>query len=201
MNSILTFITAILSSGIVASIISVSLSDEKERRIFRRTKIEEIYISTATWLKALGKHYIGHVSLANGRITLKQLRELAVNNHDKEIGKYHLNMQMNIKMYEPSIANFLSAVDREREAVNEIISKLINSIEKNQDLSRYPVELNRALDKFDAAASALTAIIIARGAEIGNETGQLTKLFGGASKWANATFGAPIGKFLNRPKN
>ena len=49
MNDFVVIFTSVLSSGVVAAVISALLTEAKERWTLRRSKIEEIYFSGSTW--------------------------------------------------------------------------------------------------------------------------------------------------------
>lgn len=175
MNALFTVFASILSSGVVAAAIGASFNEAKERWLLRRSKIEEIYLSSATWLKHVNAHYLLYLRVCAGKLTYHQALELITKNSDLTIGDQNLRMKMNIKMYEPTLNSLLDAIEHERENVNSIIAKIEQSCSANGDASEFRGALNKQLAAFGAAGDALLAAVVVKGAEIGAEKGQVAR--------------------------
>jgi hypothetical protein len=115
--------------------ISASFSEAKERWLLRRSKIEEIYLSSAAWLKHVNATQLSYLHVCTGRLTYNQVLDLQLKSADTTIGDQNLRMKMNIKMYEPSLVPPLELMQCELEKLNSVISRLTDCCRKNGQAS------------------------------------------------------------------
>jgi hypothetical protein len=87
MNGIAVVFTSILSSGVVAAAISASFSEAKERWLLRRSKIEEIYLRSAKWLRYVDGTFLTYVPVCKGMLTYNQMLDLQKKHTDTAIGE------------------------------------------------------------------------------------------------------------------
>lgn len=98
-----TVLSSVLSSGVVAAIISFSFSEAKERWLLRRSKIEEIYLDASEWAKWASLYFLPAVGVCKGKLTYDQMvsQQLKSSEAAKVQGSKFLRLRMNIYMYEP----------------------------------------------------------------------------------------------------
>lgn len=178
MSNIWIFFGSILSSGVIAAIISASLTDAKERRILRREKIEEIYLNAASWLNTANSSYVPYLRVCEGRLTFDQALDLQIQNPRPEAGEQHLRMVMNIEMYENRLLPVLRAMETRLEQLNEAQHALRNYYADHGEASVFEAPFRERLIAFGKAGDDLRAAIIRRGTEIGQETGTLRRFIG-----------------------
>jgi hypothetical protein len=184
MNGIGVVFTSVLSSGVVAAAISASFNEAKERWLLRRSKIEEIYLSSAAWLKFVQSAYLHYLRVCKGSITYNQALDLQLKHAEKTgsntTGDQNLKMKMNIEMYEPSLVPALRLIEQELKKLNSVVFAIEDCCRKNGQLSEFLRPLDNQLEAFGAAGDALIAAVVLRGAEIGAERGQVTQAY----EWA-----------------
>ena len=163
MNSIAIVFTSVLSSGVVATAISFSFSEAKERWLLRRSKIEEIYLSGAAWLMFVNARFLPYLRVCNGSLTYSQVLDLEIKNADKSIGDQHLKMKMNIEMYERSLVPALRLMEQELEKLNKVRSDLTDCCAKTGQASTFGVPLRNQLLAFVTAGDALKDAAVKRG--------------------------------------
>jgi hypothetical protein len=78
MNNMGVVFTALLSSGVLAAVISVTLNEGKERRLLRRSKIEEIYLNGFVWLRAVDARFLPYLRVCDGKLTYNQALDLEI---------------------------------------------------------------------------------------------------------------------------
>ncbi len=179
MNSAFVVLTAILSSGVVAALISASFTDTKERWVFRRQKIEELYLSAAKWLREVDNHYLVYLRVAKGQLTYNQALDSSLKESGtaKDTGELHLKMQMNIAMYEPSLMTCLRSLEREQRKLNRIIFKIRDLYAEIGDATELFEEYNAQTIKFGNAGDKLKDEIVRRGATIASEPTPVVAIF------------------------
>jgi hypothetical protein len=177
MNNVSVFLASVLSSGVVAGIISFSFSEAKERWILRRSKIEEIYLSAVPWLTFVSNDSLLSLRVCKGTLTYDQMLDLRLKRGSASIGDHHIKMQMNIRMYELSLVPALDSMETELRKLNKLTFAIRDCYEKTGLASEFSDPLNRQLAQFDAASEALKTAIILRGIAIGSEKGQLAQAF------------------------
>lgn len=65
----ITVIITLLTSGLVAGVVTHFLSDQKERRNLMRDKAQELYLHLYEYEKTLGVTYIKHMPLLKGEMS------------------------------------------------------------------------------------------------------------------------------------
>ena len=90
--------------------IGASFNEAKERWLLRRSKIEEIYLSGAAWLRFANASFLPFLDVCNGRLTYNQALDLPIKNADAVCDQF-LKMKMNIEMYERSLIPALRLVE------------------------------------------------------------------------------------------
>ena len=188
MGNLVVVVTTILSSGVIAAIISFSFSEAKERWLLRQSKIEEIYLNAAEWLKSASADYLPAVGVCKGQLTYNQMLDQQLKGQDdaKDSGLKLLRVKMNIYMYEPSLIPFYEQVERERSRTVRLIFAIRDCWEKTGQASECLAPFNKQLEAFGAASKALERAIIERGVAIGTEKGQAAQTYhlaGWAFKW------------------
>jgi len=73
MNDVAIVFASILSSGVVAAVISSAFAESKERWILRQIKIEEIYLSTSSWLRFNDSDLLLYLRVCKGDLEYKGL--------------------------------------------------------------------------------------------------------------------------------
>jgi hypothetical protein len=183
MSNIAVILASVLSSGVIAALIGSSFGEAKERWILRRSKIEEIYLNAATWLKSVNADFLLPLRVCAGKITYNEMLDLQINRENKSLGDHFLRMKMNIQMYELSLVPALELMERELKKTNKINSAVKACWIENGEASELLEPLNRQLVVFDAAGEALKKAIVLRGAAIGAEKAQMPQAY----EWAKAT--------------
>ena len=103
MSDIAVIFASVLSSGVLATVISISLTEAKEQRLLRRSKIEEIYLNGSAWLKSANATFLPYLRVCEGGLTYNQALDLEIKGADKATGEQRLKLNMNIEMYEHSL--------------------------------------------------------------------------------------------------
>lgn len=185
MNDIAVVFTSVLSSGVVAAAISASFSEAKERWFLRRSKIEEIYLNGAAWLKFVNGTYLLYLSLCTGKLTYKQVLQMQQEKAERAgvhtTGDQNLKMKMNIEMYEQSLIPALRLMEEELKKLTSVMYLIQRCCDKNEDVLKFFQPFNDQLGAFGNAGNALIAAVVKRGAEIGAEKGQIAKIYESAS--------------------
>jgi hypothetical protein len=158
-------------------VISASFTEAKERWLLRRSKIEEIYLSGATWLTSADVCFLPYLDVCSGGLTYNQALDLQIKNTDKAIGDQFLKMKMNIEMFERSLIPALRLVEQEREKIGGIHSAIRDCYAETGQASEFSATLNNQLLAFVKAGDALKDAVARRGAEIGAEKGQVARAF------------------------
>ena len=180
MSTLIVIIVSVLSSGAFAAIISFSFSEAKERWLLRRAKIEEIYLSAATWLQFVGGDFLYPLRVCKGTITYDQMLDMQLEkNKDRArtLGELHLKMKMNVYMYERSLVPEFELMESELNKANTIVFSIKRRWEQTGQASELFEPLNRQLKSFEAASDALKTAIILRGVAIGSEKGLLDQAY------------------------
>ena len=179
MNSLFVILTAVLSSGVIAALTSVSLTDAKERWGFRRQKIEELYLSAAKWLREVDGQYLIYLRVAKGQITYNQALDSVLKDGGtaKDTGDLHLRMQMTISMYEPSLMPYLKSLEREQRKTNRLIFKIRDVYSETGEATDLFDIYNAQLIRFGDAGDKLKEEIVRRGAIIASEPTQVIAMF------------------------
>ncbi len=179
MGSLFVVVTSVLSSGVIAAIISFSFAEAKERWLLRRAKIEEIYLDATEWLKAASVYYLPAVGVCKGNLTYNQMLDQQLKGQDdaKNSGLKLLRVKMNIYMYEPSLIPAYEQVERERSRTVRVIFAIRDCWEKTGQASECLGPLNKQMDAFEAASGALQKAIIEHGVAIGAEKGQAAQAY------------------------
>jgi hypothetical protein len=153
MGNLVVVVTSVLSSGVIAAIISFSFSEAKERWLLRRSKIEEIYLNAAEWLKSASAYYLPAVGVCKGQLTNDQMLDQQLKGQDdaKDSGLKLLRVKMNIYMYEPSLIPAYEQVERERSRTVRLIFAIRDCWEKTGQASECLGPFNKQLDAFGAA--------------------------------------------------
>jgi hypothetical protein len=179
MGSLLVVVTSVLSSGVIAAIISFSFAEAKERWLLRRTKIEEIYLNATEWLKAASINFLPAVGVCKGDLTYNQMldQQLKGQENASDFGLKLLRVKMDIYLYEPSLIPAYEWVERERGRTVRVIFAIRDCWEKTGQASECLGPLNKQLDAFEAASAALEKAVIERGVAIGAEKSQAAKAY------------------------
>jgi len=180
MNDLVVVFTSVLSSGVVAALISASLTEAKERWVFRPSKIEEIYLNTTAWLKVVNTYFLRYITLCTGS-TYDQVLDMELKAADNSTGDWHLKMKMNIEMYEQSLIPALRLVEQELRKLNEIRLALKECYAKTGQAAEFLTPLNNQILAFGRVSDALMAAVVERGVEIGAERGQAARAY----EWAS----------------
>jgi hypothetical protein len=175
-NNLWVILASILSSGVVASIISASLTDAKEKRILRRQKVEEIYLGAAAWLTTAEIHFLRYLRVCEGSLSYNQVLDMEIA-HGASAGDHHLRMRMNIEMYEHRLIPALRVVEKELELMNRLRSAIRNCYDETGQASELTDTYREQLLRFGKAGDALKGAIIDRGSEIGRELGPIASIF------------------------
>jgi hypothetical protein len=178
-GNLLVVITSVLSSGVIAAIISFSFSEAKERWLLRRTKIEEIYLNATEWLKSASVYFLPAVGVCKGQLTYNQMLDQQLKGQEKasDFGLKHLRMKKNIYMYEPSLIPTYEQMERERNKTVRLIFAIRDCWEKTGQASECLGPFNKQIDAFERASDALQKAIIERGVAIGAEKGQAAQAY------------------------
>jgi hypothetical protein len=121
-NFFLILFSSVISSGVIAAMISAALAQSKERWLLRRTKIEKIYLSSFPWIIHFGADLILYLRVCKGDLTYDQLLDMVLKNEPKykDIGELKLKMEMNIRMYEPTLIRHLDELEAHIVKLNKI---------------------------------------------------------------------------------
>lgn len=183
MNNFAVFFTTLLSSGVLATVISVSLTEAKEQRLLRRSKIEEIYLNGSAWLKSANATFLPFLKVCDGSLTYDQALDLPIKLlADTATGEQRLKMNMNIEMYERSLVPALRMVEQELAKLNEVYSGLRECYHQTGEASEFLAPFRSQLLAFGKAGDALIAAVVLRGTEIGAERGQAARAYEWASR-------------------
>ena len=149
------FFTTLLSSGVLATVISFSLTEAKEKRLLRRSKIEEIYLNGSAWLNTANARFLPYLKVSKGDLTYNEALDLEIKNADKATGEQRLKLNMNIEMYERSLIPALRLVDQELKKLNYVRSGLRNRCAQTGEASEFLTPLKTQLLAFGKAGDAL----------------------------------------------
>lgn len=178
MSNLAIILASILSSGVVAAVISSGLAEAKERWILRRTKIEEIYLSTSSWITYIHRDFLLYLRVCKGKLTYDQLLDMVIErnkNEKKDLGDLHLRMKMNINMYEPSLIPYLQRLEVELAKSNKLRFRIEDCWKRTGQASEMFEPFNKQLEVLFAASDSLTVAIVQRGVAIGSESGLLSQ--------------------------
>jgi hypothetical protein len=178
MNFFFILFSSVISSGVVAALISAELAQSKERWSLRRTKIEEIYLSSSPWLTYFGGDLLLYLRVCKGDLTYDQLLDMVLKNAARynDIGELKLKMEMNIRMYEPTLIRYLEDLEVEIKNSNKIRFAIESRWKQTGQASELFQPLNKQLVQLEAVSDALIAAIVERGASIGSEKSLLIRL-------------------------
>jgi hypothetical protein len=178
MNFFFILFSSVISSSVIAAMISAELTQSKERWLLRRTKIEELYLSSSSWITHFGADLLLYLRVCKGDLTYDQLLDMVLKNATKYkgMGEFKLKMEMNIRMYEPTLVRHLEDLESEISKLNKIRSEIERRWKQTGQASEFFQPLNKQLQQFDAMSNALMAAIVARGASIGSEKSFLLRL-------------------------
>ena len=180
MNFFLILLSSVVSSGVVAALISAELAQSKERWSLRRSKIEEIYLSTSAWMTRFGGDLLLYLRACKGDLTYNQLLDIVRKNATKykDLGELKLKMEMNIRMYEPALIRYLEDLELEIKKSNKLRFAIERGWKQTSQASEFFQPLNKQLEQLDAVSDALIAAIVERGVSIGSEKSILVQLLG-----------------------
>ena len=180
MSFFLILFSSVLSSGVVAALISSELAHSKERWSLRRAKIEEIYLSGSSWLNYAHSDLLLYLRVCKGQLTYDQLLDLVLKKQDKlefkGIGDLKLKMEMNIRMYEPSLVSYLENLETEMRKANKLRFAIESRYKKTGQASELFDPFNQQLERLGTVSDALISAIVQRGVSIGGERTILAEL-------------------------
>ncbi len=180
MSDIAVIFASVLSSGLLATVISISLTEAKEQRLLRRAKIEEIYLNGSAWLTAANGRFMPYLRVCDGDLTYNQALDLEIKNSDKATGEQRLKVNMNIEMYERSLIPALRLLDQELQKLDHIHAALRNRYAQTGEAADFLNPLKAQLLAFGKAGDTLMEAVVLRGTEIGAERGHLARAY----EWA-----------------
>jgi hypothetical protein len=175
MDSLAVIFTSVFSSGVFAALTSASFTEAKERWVLRRAKIEDIYLSTAGWLKEAQAQFVPYLHVCEGKISYNQMLDLQINYAKEDTGDQHLKMKMNIEMYERSLIPALTLMQGELKRLNELCSLLKDCYCETGQASEFLEPMRAQLISFGKAGDTLLEAVVSRGAQIGAERGQIAQ--------------------------
>lgn len=178
LNSLLVIFSAVLSSGVVAAVFSSAFSEEKERWAFRRTKIEEIYMDAALWLREVHALALDLFHVCSGRMTFNQMLDAEIERGGKadEIGTLHVKFKMNMHIYEPGLLSAQSAFATELDKVMKLRFAVKSLYDETGQASDLKDIVRDQLAKLSASENELLSAILDRGREIADEPMLLFKV-------------------------
>ena len=189
MSGAFVILTAILSSGVIAALISASFSDLKERSVFRRQKIEELYLSSATWLREAEMMFYPYLRVCRGEIpyndAIDEINSRA--EQAKEIGAHHVRMGMNIRMYEPTLLPVFERLEAEQKNLNMMVNLIRDDYKGRGEASHFARPYYEQIKLFGKASENLKLAIIARGNELASEPTFVLKLLGSVKRYFTST--------------
>jgi hypothetical protein len=197
MGSLFVFVTTILSSGVLAALISSSLSENKDYRSFKRAKIEEIYINADLWSKDIGTHNIAYLRAISGAISFNDAFDIIIGQKGKALPTYHTNLNMNIRMYEPSLISFLDKITEDLDQFNTTVSIAKEKYKSTGNCLEFSQQTQIQALALASSCENLLKEIIKRGVDIGLERGHISKILIGA-KLGAVHFYSQTRKFLRR---
>lgn len=173
MSDMSVILTSVLSSGALATAISFSFGESKERWALRRSKIEEIYLSAAGWLAEANATFFPFRSVCDGSLSYDQANDINIKKIDKTKGELRLKMKMNIEMYERSLIPPMRKMEEELEKLNKLQIAIRKHYADHGEARNLLRPFTIQLLVFDQSGNALLEAITQRGVEIGSEPGQL----------------------------
>jgi hypothetical protein len=170
--------SSVISSGVIAAMISAELAQSKERWLLRRTKIEEIYLTSSPWITYFGADILLYLRVCKGDISYNQLLDMILKNATKykDMGELKLKMEMNIRMYEPTLVGYLDALELEVKKSNKIRHAIERQWKQTGGAGDLFDPLNKQIEQFSAVSDTLIAAIVERGVLIGSEKSSLLRL-------------------------
>jgi hypothetical protein len=94
----------------------------------------------------------------------------------KDMGELKLKMEMNIRMYEPTLVEYLDDLELQVKKSNKIRHAIERQWKQIGDAGELFDPLNKQIEQFGAVSGALIAAIVKRGVLIGSEKSLLLRL-------------------------
>ncbi|HJW86800.1 MAG TPA: hypothetical protein VJ440_09225 [Candidatus Brocadiaceae bacterium] len=144
-------IAIILTSSVVAGLVTFVLNMYKEERILRRQKLEALYLYASNWIRLLAIFGLNHGSAMRGTLTLNQVNDLIIKYGSDEKNNFE-NMNMLVGLYFPRLQGGIDELMKCRESLNALI-KIFKQRYKNgeTDGSMLLPEFKEIMDRLDNA--------------------------------------------------
>jgi len=156
----------IAMSGVVASVVSHKLNENKDDRNFKRQKIENIFISFHEWSSTLSMAFIPYISVMRGELTFDDVHEMIISKGSPK-EPYYQNLIMNISIYFPALKSDLDKMFEIRTNLNKVIYEYKNQYKKGlTDGSAWIAPLNKELAGFEELSQIIEDKIIAQARDI-----------------------------------
>ena len=112
-------IAIILTSSVVAGLVSFVLNMYKEERLLKRQKLEALYLHTSNWIKSLGGFGLNYGFAMKGKLTLNQVYDMTIKNSPDEKNNFE-NMNMLVGVYFPRLQGVLDELMKCRKSLNAL---------------------------------------------------------------------------------
>lgn len=112
-------IAIILTSSVVAGLVTFVLNMYKEERILRRQKLESLYLYTSSWIRSLGVFGLNYGFVMKGKLTLNQVNDMIIKNGHGEKNDFE-NMNMLVGVYFPRLQGILDELMECRGSLNAL---------------------------------------------------------------------------------
>ncbi|OCJ68627.1 hypothetical protein A6U97_08225 [Agrobacterium tumefaciens] len=129
------YIATVLSSGLVAGLVSFFLALKRDQHLSRQQKAEQLYRSADRWARDVGGYFIGMLPILAGGGRMNDGTELA---KGPETGAAHSEVEMLIAFYFPEVSPAWQNLFQTRGA---IVKALIRCDKGDANVSEYDAAL------------------------------------------------------------
>jgi hypothetical protein len=121
-QQLLISLLTIVGSGVVSAYVTYRLNSRKEERQFRRQKLEQVFLASQAFQKAIFTHISDHLQMMKGRLTANQVHDLIIK-RGADPGRPGDNLEMLVVIYFPRLQPTLDHLWAIREAANDVIAE------------------------------------------------------------------------------
>ena len=140
----------IISSGVVASIVTYRLNAGREERIILRKKLEELFIAVDRFHLLLEVEYFMYIKAGWGEITYEDALESSKQrgvSDDRALER----CEVIVSVYFPQLQNELDGILSARDTLSKTLAVLMNSFHQNQDTKPVADKLKAQFEMLDSA--------------------------------------------------
>lgn len=142
-------IAIILTSSVVAGLVTFVLNMYKEERILRRQKLEALYLYASNWIRSFGGFGLNYGFAMKGKLTLNQVYDMTIKNGTGEKNDFE-NMNMLVGVYFPRLQGVLDELMKCRKSLVTLIKQFELRYKNGEtDGSVLLLEFKETMDRLD----------------------------------------------------